>query len=226
MSSPRTMCGLGMRLPQPIQGDACPEWVLASLVGTGPVNRRPRLSLARSGSISAPRTSPSRYRAGRAAGRSCTRSTIPQVVAAGQVAGAGRCCRRSCTCPARTTSPRVDRPAVEEGPAGRRRRVRPQPRGEGARPAGGRRPSRGCATPASIAPRRSCRGPGRRTCRGCRRSRCRRATSSTSSRRGTPAPNRKPADHLEEQDGRADGAGVVRRRGPQPDRGGGEAGRA
>ena len=110
-----------------------------------------------------------------------------------------RCCRRSSTCPARTTSRRARSTC-------RGRRTRPTPSARSpattARrcPAGWCRPrSRGCATPASIAPRRSCRGPGRRTCRDSRRSRSARVPQAH--RRGVERtlPNRKPADQLEEQ---------------------------
>ena len=88
-------------------------------------------------------------------------------------------------------------------------------------------PSRGCAIPASIAARRSCRGRRRRTAAGSRR--WRPATLylkhlveawNSSDRQGRRRESaREPGHH-------PDRAGVVRRRGPRADRRGGPGGRA
>ena len=132
----------------------------------------------------------------------------------------GRCCRRSSTCP-----------GPNEQPAGSLKLPwdpnRDYAVGEFARNFGSQvptrlvssAPSRGCATRASIAGRRSCRGRPPRAAARSRRWRRARATSSTWPRRGTPRSPRTSPDHrLEAAGHHPDRAGVVRRRGPRADR--------
>ena len=126
---------------------------------------------------------------------------VPQVVNPAW-SRTGRCCRRSSTCPARTSS----RPAALKLPGTPNRDFAV---GEFARNFGAQvptrlvspPPSRGCATPASTAGPRSCRGRPPRTAARSRRSRRAPATSSTSPRRGTRQVAKDVAGHrLEQQD--------------------------
>ena len=137
----------------------------------------------------------------------------------------GRCCRRFSICPGPHDLP-PGATALPWDPAAsvRRRRVRPQSRRQGAWPARHLRQVVALPCRRRSLGRRCCPGAPRPTCRASRRSRRRPATCSTWSRPGTTGwPGSGPADRLEKQAGRADGAGVVRRRGPHPDRRGGHA---
>ena len=139
----------------------------------------------------------------------------------------GRCCRRFCTCPGRTSC----RPAASSC-RGTPTAISPSASSPGSsaarcRRGWSRRPSRGCATPASIAGADpAVEGAGGRPPRlaaGGQHA----AISSTWPRRGTTMIAK---DVAEQPAGAAghhpDRAGVVRRRGPRADRRGGPGGRA
>ena len=126
--------------------------------------------------------------------------------------------------PARSAA-RLGRPAVGSERDLRRRRVRPQPRGQGPRPAG-------VVRQVVALPRRR---RSHRAAAAVDRAAGRAATVAARSLDALPAahgpglePRAEPrrGRSAGEPDGRPDGAGVVRRRGPQPDRRGREGGGA
>ena len=159
------------------------------------------------------------------AGRSCTPSPCRSWSPPGRCRN-GRCCRRSSTCPARTTCRRARSTC-------RGRRVRPTLSASSPATTGRRSRPAGVVREVVAVPRRR-RSHARRCCRGLRRPTCRDSRRSRR-RRELPAAHRRGLEPRSRPQGRgparrsrrsSDRAGVVRRRGPQPDRRGREAGRA
>ena len=142
---------------------------------------------------------------------------MPQLVAAGRGRGRGRCCRRFSTCraqhdlpPGRTALPWDAQRAL------RRRRVRPQPRRHAFRAGWSPRPSRGCVTPASIAPPPLLPWSAPPDVPRISPVEASAALSAPPGRGVEPRHGQRPAGRSPgEAAGRADRAGVVRRRGPQ-----------
>ena len=137
----------------------------------------------------------------------------------------GRCCRRFSTCRDRTTCrpapPRCRGTRTES----RGRRVCPQSRGSHSRPAGHLRqvvamPCRRRSLGPAVAVERTARCSAHLARRGVGR------LSAPPRRQLEPRHGPRPDDAPRETDRGADGAGVVRRRGPNADGGGGEEGGA